>query len=156
MLPAIAAILAGIAVPLTGAADTKQLSVTAVVLSRSNCQFSTNAGATLDFGTLNPAGGSNVVTSTSMNARCTGNANSATFLITQNGGLHSAAGQNQMRHASVTTEFITYTLAISPSSGTVLKNQVFAVSVTGTVVGSNYQSARVGSYSDTVVLTINP
>ncbi|HSD61194.1 MAG TPA: spore coat protein U domain-containing protein [Burkholderiales bacterium] len=156
MLPAIAAILAGLAAPPAGAADTKPLAVTTVVLSRSNCQFSTNAAATLDFGTLNPAGGANAVTSASINARCIGSANSATFLVTRNGGLHGAAGQNQMRHASVTTEFLPYTLAISPSSGTVLKNQVFAVSVTGTILGSNYRSARVGSYSDTVVLTINP
>ena len=153
----VTALVAGPAPSPAWAADTKSLSVTAVVLARSNCQFSTNATATLDFGTLDPATGTNVVMSTSFNARCRGSANPASFAMTQDSGLYDTGpGQNRMRHVSSGTEFIPYTLAISPSSGTVPRNQVFPVTVTGTVLGANYQNARVGNYSDTVVLTINP
>jgi spore coat protein U-like protein len=150
-------LLAGMAASPARAADTKSLAVTAVVLSRSSCQFSTSTAATLDFGTLNPASGSTVVQSTSFNARCTGSANPATFLITQNSGLYKTGpDQNRMRHVSAATELIPYTLAISPSSGTVPKNQTFPVTVTGKVLGPGYQNAQFGNYSDTVVLTINP
>ncbi|HEX6828864.1 MAG TPA: hypothetical protein VF104_07785 [Burkholderiales bacterium] len=95
--------------------------------------------------------------STAFDARCVGSANPATFAITQDGGRYETGpGQNRMRHASVTTEFIPYTLAISPQNGTVARNQSFPVTVTGNILGSNYQSAQAGAYSDTVILTINP
>jgi spore coat protein U domain-containing protein, fimbrial subunit CupE1/2/3/6 len=157
VLAVLAALGVGLSVLPAGAADTKQLSVTAVVLSKSNCKFSTNTASNLDFGTLNPASGSTVVQSTSFNARCEGSANPATFTITQNSGLHETGpGLNRMRHVSVATEFIPYSLAINPSSGTVPKGEIFPITVTGTVLGPSYQNALVGNYSDTVVLTIDP
>lgn len=156
LLPVLAVLAAGLAVPPAGAADAKPLAVSAVVLSKNICKFETGTAAALDFGSLDPLGASNVVRSTGFGARCLGSSNSGTFVITQNGGLHATAGQNRMRHASVATEFIRYSLAISPSSGTALKNQVFAVTVTGTVLGPSYQDARAGAYSDTVVITISP
>ncbi|HEX6828865.1 MAG TPA: hypothetical protein VF104_07790 [Burkholderiales bacterium] len=49
VLPVLAVLAAGLAAPSVWAADGKSLAVTAVVLSRSNCHFNSNATATLDF-----------------------------------------------------------------------------------------------------------
>jgi spore coat protein U-like protein len=149
------ALVAGLVAP-AGAADTKPLAVSAVVLSKNICKLETNTAANLDFGALNTASGADVARSTSFTARCLGSAKSATFAIAQNGGLNRSGGRNRMRHASGSADYIPYSLAISPSKGTVPKNQIFTITVTGTALGSDYQDAHAGGYSDTVVLNINP
>jgi hypothetical protein len=61
-----------------------------------------------------------------------------------------------MRHATVTTEYLPYTLALSPSSGTVPKNTNRTLTITGMVKGDDYKGAYAGNFSDTVVITIAP
>jgi hypothetical protein len=61
-----------------------------------------------------------------------------------------------MRHTSVVTEYLPYDFSIIPVSGSVPKNTNTSITITGTVKGIDYQKAYVGSYGDTVTLTIAP
>lgn len=132
------------------------LTVTATVLSRSNCRFQTST-ATLSFGIIDSSGLSNASASTAVTFKCTGSAPLAAFFIAHDSGLYeSAVGANRMRHTTVPTVFLPYQLSVSPQTGTVPKNVDQTVTLTGTVLTTNYQSARAGSYADTVVLTISP
>jgi len=136
--------------------DVTVLSVAATVLSKSNCRFST-ATATLAFGNLDPANSSNVTQSTTFNFDCRGSAPNATFLMSQDYGLYETfPGENKMRNSAVLTEFLPYTLTFNPSTATVPKNVTQTLTVTGTVLASDYQKAYVGNYVDTVVISLNP
>jgi hypothetical protein len=136
--------------------DVTVLSVAATVISKSNCKFST-ATATLAFGNLNPANSSNVIQSTTINFVCRGSAPNATFLMSQDYGLYETfPGENKMRNSAVLTEFLPYTLTFNPSTATVPKNSTQTLTVTGTVLASDYQKAYVGNYVDTVVISLNP
>ncbi len=138
------------------AADSNVLTVSASVLSKSVCKFNTKTSA-LDFGNLDPGSASNVTAVTTIGFKCVGSAPMATFLITQDDGLNETGpGNNRMQHATVLTEFLPYTLSLSPTSATVPKNSPQTLTVTGTVIAADYQNAFIGSYADSVVITIDP
>jgi spore coat protein U-like protein len=138
------------------AADTASISVTAVVLSKSNCKFN-SANATLNFGVLDPSNPVDKTVSTSIGFNCRGSADPATFYITDDDGLYKTGlNGNRMRHTTITTEFLPYGFTLSPPSGTVPKNTNQSVTITGTVGGLDYQDATAGNYSDTVVISIEP
>ncbi len=138
------------------AAGTAALAVTATVLSKNVCQFSSSTAA-LNFGSLNPAVGTNATATTSVQFICHGSAATAAYLVSQNSGLYKTApNANRMRHQTVITQFLPYSLALSPATGTAPKNVTQTLTITGTVRASDYQDAYVGSYADTVVLTIVP
>lgn len=81
----------------------------------------------------------------------------AAFAITEDGGLFgSGPGTNRMRHAAVLSEYLPYRLALNPDSGIVPKNARQTLTITGTVLGADYQDSSAGNYSDTVVVTILP
>jgi hypothetical protein len=61
-----------------------------------------------------------------------------------------------MRHTTITTEYLPYSLTLNPTSGTVPKNTDQTLTITGKVKGVDYQDALAGSYSDTVVISIAP
>jgi hypothetical protein len=61
-----------------------------------------------------------------------------------------------MRHTTITTEYLPYSLTLNPISGTVPKNTDQTLTITGTVKGVDYQDALAGSYSDTAVISIAP
>lgn len=132
------------------------LTVSATVLSKSNCKFDVATSA-LNFGAINPASLSNATATATTTFICRGSAPSATFLITQDGGLNKLGpAQNRMRHTTVTTEYLPYSLALSPSSATVPKNTTQTLTITGTVIPGDFRNAQVGSFQDTVVITITP
>lgn len=138
------------------AADTGVVSVTAVVLSKSQCKFNSNT-ANLNFGNLDPANPVDKTITTSVTFRCGGSAPIASFSITDDDGLYEAGQDaNRMRHILTTTEFLPYSLTLSPTSGTIPKNTDETLTLTGTVRGADYQDALAGSFSDTVTLTIAP
>jgi len=138
------------------ASDSNIVSVTATVLSRSQCRFNSNTAA-LNFANLDPANPVDRTVNTSITFRCGGSAPSATFSITDDDGLYEVgSGRNRMRHTTTFTEYLPYSLALSPTSGTVPKNTDQTVTVTGTVRGVDYQNAATGNYSDSVVITIEP
>lgn len=137
-------------------ADTGQLVVSAVVLSKSNCKFRSSATA-LNFGTIDPSSGSQATASTTVQIKCAGSASSATYSIQAGDGLYSTGpGLRRVRNTTTTTEFMPYTLSLSPASATIPKNAAQTITVSGTIAPADFQNAAVGGYSDTVVLTLNP
>lgn len=138
------------------AAGSGSLGVSAVVPSKSNCKF--NAGAlVLDFGTIDPASGSNATATATKTFRCNGSAPIATFSISANDGLYSSGpGARRMRHSSVITEFMAYAVSLSPTSASVPKGVDQTLTVTGTIQPFQFQDVRAGLYQDTVVITLAP
>ncbi len=137
-------------------ADSSGLSVTASVLSKSRCKFQTKASA-LDYGTLDPSSGGDATVVTTLGFVCNGSAPSATFLISQDNGLNGTGpSNNRMQHTVLLTEFLPYSLVLSPTSATVPKGVIQTLTVTGTINAVDYQNAMIGSYSDTVVISITP
>jgi spore coat protein U-like protein len=146
------------------AGDNATVNVLANVVG--NCKFTT-ASATLNFGNLDPAVGSDVTANTSLQFWCTKN---ATYTITDNNGSNWSGTNQRMKHASL-TEYIPYTFCYSSSGGPgpscasdtasdtgngAGKTSPITLNIWGTVLGSNYIDASAGSYSDTVTMTINP
>lgn len=137
-------------------AGTVQMNVSAVITSANTCRFITTA-APMGFGNLDPANPVDVPHTSTFTFRCGGGSKMVVFDITQNGGLHpTGPGKNRMQHTSVAGEFLPYALTLIPPPAPIPRNTDQALQVTGTVRGADYQSARVGSYSDTVTITINP
>ncbi len=137
-------------------ANTGVVSVTATVISNSSCRFRSSSSS-LNFGNLDPANPSDVTTSTTVTFRCSSSDKFVTFFISDDDGLYEAGQDaNRMRHILTTTEFLPYSLTLSPTSGTIPKNTDETLTLTGTVRGADYQDALAGSFSDTVTLTIAP
>lgn len=138
------------------AASLSTMTINAVVLSKSQCRFTT-PNATLDFGNLDPTSGAPVATSGSVTIRCGGSANPATFLITDDDGLNSTGpGARRMQHTTLAGNFIPYSLTYSPTTGTIPKNTNVPVTVDASILGLDYQTVPPGAYSDTVTLIISP
>lgn len=139
------------------AAGASNVTAGATVLSNSNCRFRAPGTATLNFGTLDAGNPVDVTVTATMEIRCGGPAPTATYLITDDDGLYeSGLGAPQMRHASTFTAFLPYAFSYAPATATIPRNVNTPITLTGTVTGASYQTALVGSYADTVTLTINP
>jgi spore coat protein U-like protein len=144
------------AAPLPSHADTASMSVSATVLSRSNCRFTT-AALVLDFGTLDPVSTADITKTATSSFKCSGSAAVATFSLALGDGQHATgAGMRRMRHTLAASEYLPYSASISPQSGSVGKNVLQAFTVTGTVQAMHFQNARAGDYLDTVVITVLP
>ena len=140
----------------SSAANTYGLFVSATVLSKSNCKFN-SATATLNFVSLNPASTGNATASTSITFICRGSAANATYNITQNYGLYNTGpNANRMQNTTVLTQYLPYTVSLSPFTATVPKNATQTLTITGTILATDYENAYVGSYSDTIVISLNP
>lgn len=130
------------------------LTVSAVVVSNSNCRFMT-AASTLNLGAIDPSGTAPRTASANVRVRCTGALFTA-WGISNNAGLYGL-GSNalRMRHATVPGEYLPYSLAY-PKSGTAFFGLQQTIAVTATVSAADYQNVRPGAYSDTVVLSLLP
>lgn len=138
-------------------AAAQTLAVSATILSKNTCQFNNPASATLAFGNLNPLNPVNVTANTTFSIVCRGSAPIATFLIQDDDGLHETGlNANRMRHVTNPAAYLPYSLTLSPLSANVPKNTNQTITVTGTVNGSDYQLAPIGSYADTVIVSIQP
>jgi len=137
-------------------AENRDLGVSAVVPSASNCKFN-NGAVALDFGTIDPASGSNATATATKTFKCGGSAANATFSISAGDGLHSSGpGARRMQHTTDATEFMAYSLSLSPTSATVPKNVDQTLTITGTIQPFEFQNVRAGTYQDTVVISITP
>lgn len=133
------------------------LTVSAVVLSRSNCRFVNGPPMNLNFGALDPANPVDVTRSATVDYVCRGSAPIAMFAFQDDGGRYETGpGARRMRHASLAADFLPYSLTYSPQSGNVPRNVRRTLTVTGTVNGSDYTGLAAGNYSDTVVISILP
>lgn len=138
------------------AASSTAVTVSAVILTRSNCRFSTSAAA-LPFGDLDPGNPVDVTVSVPVRFRCNGGPPTAVYLATDDDGLsETGPDANRMRHAILPGTFLPYEFSVSPASGSVPRNTPQTLTVTGTVRGADYQAAATGDYADTVVISINP
>jgi spore coat protein U-like protein len=61
-----------------------------------------------------------------------------------------------MRHSTITSEYLPYSLTLDPTTGTVPKNTNQTLTITGKVKGVDYQDVAAGNYLDTVVISISP
>jgi Spore Coat Protein U domain len=133
------------------AADTKDLNVTANVTGV--CKFRTTTPDTLPFGTLDPSVGTDVNASVNVLYWCTKGVTNN--VVTAGQGQNFTGGKNNMKLATG-TDLIPYTLSIT-STGTPGGPAVnLTAAVSGTVLGTDYTGKTAGSYSDLVVLTVNP
>jgi spore coat protein U-like protein len=138
------------------AGDGALVSVSATVLSKSNCKFTTST-ASVPFGSMDAAMSADRVVPATLNYRCQGSAPVAAFAFSTDDGLHEAGpGLPRMRHATVLTEYLPYSLGLSPVSGTINKGVVGTLTLTGTVTPASVANAVSGSFSDTVTVTLLP
>ncbi len=138
------------------AASSIAVAVSASILTKSNCQFTTKAAA-LAFGNLDPGNPVDVTVSAAIGFRCNGGPPMAVFLVTDDDGLsETAPDANRMRHGILPGTFLPYAFSVTPGSGSVPRNTPQTLTVTGTVRGADYQAAPPGDYSDTVLISINP
>jgi spore coat protein U-like protein len=62
-----------------------------------------------------------------------------------------------MQHATIATEYIPYTLTLSPLTGSGSgKATPITLNISGTITNANYINAAAGNFADTVVITITP
>lgn len=120
------------------AANTANLNVTATV--NNACAIT---GGALDFGLLDPITGSLVTAvSTGVTVNCTNGAPAA--VVT------SDASTNPLTNGAST---IPFSLALPAVTGT---GVVQPYDITGTIAAGSYATALTGSYTSTVLLTVNP
>jgi hypothetical protein len=152
------AVLAAGALAVSGAAfaDVQALGVSATIISANNCRFNDAGPSTLAFGAIDPTSASPATASTGIGFRCTGSSALATFFVASDDGLYQTGpGQPRMRHNTVTTEFLRYSLNL-PATGSVPKNTAQTLTVVGTIAPADFANARAGTFADSVVLTISP
>ncbi len=136
--------------------DLGNVTVSGVVLSKNNCRFNSN-NVTLSFGNIDGTTSSNATVSTNITFRCGGSTPLATFAISDNGGLYNTGnGQKRMRHQTVVTEFLPYTMNYTPNNGTIPRNTNTNLTIIATISANDIGNAIAGTYTDTVILSIVP
>ena len=114
-----------------------------------SCSF-TQTTSTLSFGNLNPSSSANATSTVTIGIRCSGGGN---WRLTSTNGLYYNGSTKRMRHQTVLTEYLPYTVTFSPTTG---NRFVTTITGSGTILNSSYVNAYVGNYSDSVILTISP
>jgi spore coat protein U-like protein len=147
----LAAALAG-AAPAAISAGSTTLAVSATVLSKSNCRFTVKTGNTIPFGSVDPFSTATITITRTWELQCNGSANTASYVVKVGDG----SGTRNMQHSTVPTALLPYGISASPSSGTVPKGATVSFTITGTLSSADYANARMGSYSDTVPVTLSP
>lgn len=146
--------LAVIAVVVTAAgavmaADTASVTVSAAVVG--TCKF--NSGGSMDFGNLDPASGADVAATVTQPAFwCT---KSAAYTLDDDNGQNESGTTHRVKHAS-SNDYIPYTFAYTGTGTGQGKNTAISMDIAGSITGSDYVDSPVGSYADTVVVTVNP
>ena len=110
------------------------------------CTFKTGPGG-IAFSPFDPSVASTQTASTTAHVNCSAGGSPTWQFSGANGN-----APLQMKHTTLSF-FIPYSVAASYVSGG-SGNQLW--NITATVLGSNYQGAQVGSYSDLLTLTITP
>lgn len=138
------------------AAGSHTIDVSAVVLSKNTCRFTTAGPTALAFPAIDPAQAGNSVASASTTFRCNGSSAVAVYSVTSDDGLNETGlGQPRMLHTTAAGNFLPYSLNL-PANGSTPRNVVTTLTVTGTITPAQFANALPGSYTDTVVMTIQP
>lgn len=135
--------------------DTAVLAVTAVVLSRNACKVATR-NVTLDFQDIDPASEVAKTAQQTLEFVCNGSSPMATYYISADNGQWPAGGLRRMQHESDTSEFLPYSLSLSPTRGTMPKNMTQTLTISGSVAPAHFQPALGGRYADSVIITVSP
>ena len=136
-------------------ADTYSLAVSATVLGR--CKFTQAAGQTLTItntvGGIDPSLAGPATGNATITYKCTANQAPA---FTTDTGTHVSAGN--MRVADGAGNFMIYTLGLAGGgNGSGFgAGQDKTLTVSGTITSANYVAAPAGTYTDTVVVSVNP
>lgn len=132
------------------------MAVSAFVVSKSNCKIDT-ANLLLDFGTINPASTATATASVNGVVSCNGGKDpDVAVALTLGNGNNAAGGMRRMQHTTVASEYLRYGLSISPANVIIKKNTGFTFTVSGTIMGSDYNDVMAGNYSDTVIISVAP
>lgn len=151
----LATILLATSVAAQAASDGGALAVSATVQPTTGCKFFGGTTLTLAFGLIDPMSGTNATAATSTTIRCRGNVPSL-VVVAVDGGLNpTGGGMRQLHHETLATERIPYALNVSPQVITIPKNADQTIAITGSIAPADFESAATGSYSDTVILSIN-
>ncbi len=134
----------------TMAADTKDIKVTAAVVQ--NCKI--NTADDIGFGSLDPAIASNATATGGVVFVCTKNVD---FSLTADNGSHWDGTLSKRRMKGADSNYLPYTLAQSSFTG---KGMGFGVPVNVTlsasILGSDYRDLPADSYMDNLRVSINP
>ncbi len=145
--------------PVSGA-DLSNVAVSATILNGGFCIIITPS-TTLSFGNLDPASPVNVNTSTTIDIWCFNFPffTPTVYLTNDDDGLH-ATGLNapRMQHTAVPTEYLPYTMSITPQSASIPSWTLVTLDINATVLGTDYQGSSVipGDYQDSVTINIIP
>jgi len=119
--------------------------------------------ANLNFGLLDPANPADITVTASINFDCNGKDKQVTFIILDDDGLYETGiNANRMKNtnaALVPAQYIPYAFSYNPVSKTLPKASFQTpqpLTITGTILGVDYENVYEGIYTDTIVLTINP
>src|SRR4051812_16278397 len=91
--------------------DTRNIQVTASV--KGSCRF--DATPNINFGDLDPSAAVDKSQAVSVSFKCT---KGAAYTLTVGNGLNFASSSNRMKHATVATDFIPYTITPKTQAGT--------------------------------------
>ena len=126
------------------------------MLSKNNCKFKSPGSATLAFGDINPSSSTNATATATLTVQCGGASPAVSYALSHDSGLYeTGVNLNRLKHTAL-NEYLSYSLALTPSSGTIAKNADQTITLTSTVTPASFQNAAVGAYADTVVVTLNP
>lgn len=141
-----------------GMAGSASLDVSATVISKHNCLFQGNTSA-LSFGAIDPLGSGNATATTTVSFVCHGNPHNAlAYTVSHDGGQYDtlAAPSPKMLRQTAPFDPLPYSLNLTPTNGTAPTNTQVDITVTGTILATDYQNARAGAYQDIVILTVAP
>lgn len=131
------------------------VSITMTVLSKSNCRFTTAPATSLPFGNIDPSSLAAASVSIAAEFKCGGSASEATFVVSASNGLYHNGATRRMRHAN-TTHYLPYAISLTPTTGTVPKNTLVPLTITGSVAVTDFRDAIDGAYSDSITVSITP
>ena len=142
--------LAGFIATSALAANNAVVQVTATVTG--TCQF--NSGGSVTF-TLDPSSSADATGSVTQPAFwCT---NGTAYSITDDFGVNEAVANTVPRRLKDSgTNYIPYDLTYTATGTGAGKNSPISMNIGATVLNTNFVNAPVGSYNDTVTLTITP
>jgi spore coat protein U-like protein len=115
------------------------------------CKF--NSGGTVSFNLDPSVGGVATGTVTQPAFWCT---RGSIYTITDDKGLNETGSVFRMLHTTTANEYIPYTFTYTTTGTGKGKSTAITMDIASTVAETNYINALVGSYADTVTLTINP
>ncbi|OGR05063.1 MAG: hypothetical protein A2511_05710 [Deltaproteobacteria bacterium RIFOXYD12_FULL_50_9] len=122
---------------------------TGICIAAPSCSFR-QASATLPFGNLDPFATTNATSTVTLRISCSGN---PMWFLTGDNGLYFNGSTKRMRHQTVLTEYLPYTVTFSPTTG---NKFVTTITGSGIILNSSYINSYVGNYLDYVTLTITP